>query len=638
MEVLTSTTTGVPAVTSGSSVTTALTLSEEHDDLLALSGGGGGGTEPTAATNDTTVKKTDGSEYFYQVEQLTFLWILLSLIVIGNATVLIALMMSKGRKSRMNFFIKNLAVADLCVGLISVLTDIIWKITISWELGLIACKLIRFLQAVVTYASTYVLVALSIDRYDAITHPMNFSGSWWRARALVAAAWILSFIFSAPLLFFYETKEKKEYGTQCWIDFRHQWQWQLYMTLVSLALFVIPAILIAGCYIIIVCTIWNKGKDMTVPAGGGSHGAASVASGGQSQALLSRGNGGGGAMTVTTAGGQVINVKRKAANGDSVTLGSAAAAPANGAAVRTRSSDDEPESRRASSRGLIPKAKVKTVKMTFVIIFVFILCWGPYIGFDLLQVYGCIPYNQTNRAVATFIQSLAPLNSAANPIIYCLFSTNIGQQLCNLFGCSKKPASLSTGMTTSTHSTKPGNSSSVVSAASGVAARRTVSSTLSNSVIGTGNGNNNGIVKQQLSNSRSAATAQNKTGNGSSDDVKTNNQTRRLLDNGESSDDDACKVTKSVNGRGSFSRKSRNGNRGIHGDDVTTSTTKTVLLQQKKVGQASTAAADEIKIADNDVTEREDGRSNGFHLNDNSKKNGDGINNPHSCQSTLGMY
>ena len=62
------------------------------------------------------------------------------------------------------------------------------------------------MQAVVTYASTYVLVALSIDRYDAITHPMNFSGSWKRARGLVAAAWILSFIFSAPLLHFYETK------------------------------------------------------------------------------------------------------------------------------------------------------------------------------------------------------------------------------------------------------------------------------------------------------------------------------------------------------------------------------------------------------------------------------------------------
>ena len=101
-----------------------------------------------------------------KVEQLTFLWVLFTLIVIGNAAVLVALLVSKGRKSRMNFFIKHLAAADLCVGLISVLTDIIWKITISWEAGIVACKIIRFSQATVTYASTYVLVALSIDRYD----------------------------------------------------------------------------------------------------------------------------------------------------------------------------------------------------------------------------------------------------------------------------------------------------------------------------------------------------------------------------------------------------------------------------------------------------------------------------------------
>lgn len=66
---------------------------------------------------------------------------------------------------------------DLCVGLLNVLTDIIWRITISWRAGDFACKSIRFMQACVTYASTYVLVALSIDRYDAITRPMNFSGS-----------------------------------------------------------------------------------------------------------------------------------------------------------------------------------------------------------------------------------------------------------------------------------------------------------------------------------------------------------------------------------------------------------------------------------------------------------------------------
>lgn len=43
--------------------------------------------------------------------------------------------------------------------------------------------------------------------------------------------------------------------------------------------------------------------------------------------------------------------------------------------------------------------------------------------FNLLQVYGQIPRTQTTTAIATLIQSLVPLNSAANPLIYCLFST-----------------------------------------------------------------------------------------------------------------------------------------------------------------------------------------------------------------------
>ncbi len=381
--------------------------------------------------NATVAIEAEEEEYFYQVEQLTFLWVLFTLIVIGNSTVLIALSVSKGRKSRMNFFIKNLAAADLCVGLISVLTDIIWKITISWEAGLVVCKLIRFSQVVVTYASTYVLVALSIDRYDAITHPMNFTGSWRRAKALVIVAWALSFLFSAPILHFYGTSEIAGYGTQCWIDFDEKWKWRLYMTLVSVTLFVIPAFLIGGCYIIIVVTIWSKGKEMTAPAAGSKYS-----------------NGGGALSACSSTASDVLLKKRKrhrrrprlrrwGQKGEENDGGGGSCGNSS-CSHRGSSAVDEIESRRASSRGLIPKAKVKTVKMTFVIIFVFILCWSPYIVFDLLQVYDCIPDNSTNRAVATFIQSLAPLNSAANPLIYCLFSTNAGQNLCSFFGCCQQ--------------------------------------------------------------------------------------------------------------------------------------------------------------------------------------------------------
>ncbi|CAG9858726.1 unnamed protein product [Phyllotreta striolata] len=323
------------------------------------------------------LKRELNSFYFYKAEQFTVLWVLFTMIVLGNSAVLIALFVSKSRKSRMNFFIKQLAIADLSVGLINVSTDIAWRITVAWHAGNVLCKLIRFLQAVVTYSSTYVLVALSIDRYDAITHPMNFSGSWKRARLLVILAWMVSILFSLPTIFLFEEKPIEDIP-QCWIDLL-QWQWKVYMTLVALALFVIPALIISACYAVIVWTIWTKSK-LLIPMG---H----------------------------------IPIRQSEDHRD----------------IPPRIFHDDHDCRRASSRGIIPRAKIKTVKMTFVIVFVFVVCWSPYIIFDLLQVYGHIPKTQTNIAIATLIQSLAPLNSAANPVIYCLFSTHV----CGNLRCSK---------------------------------------------------------------------------------------------------------------------------------------------------------------------------------------------------------
>ncbi|XP_015520111.1 cardioacceleratory peptide receptor-like isoform X1 [Neodiprion pinetum] len=302
--------------------------------------------------------------YFYEKEQFAVMGGLFFAIVIGNGAVLAALLLTRSRKSRMNHFIKQLAIADLLVGLINVGTDIVWRSTVDWLAGNLACKLIKYFQAVVTYSSTYVLVALSIDRYDAIAHPMNFTGGWFRAKCLIATAWVLSFVFATPvgILFKQAVVNNK---VQCWIEMEAN-QWQIYISLVSVTLFILPAVIITACYTCIVCTIWNKSKQI------------------------------------------IPKVQRPKINGHF---------------------DDEEVARRASSRGLIPRAKIKSVKMTLVIVFVFIICWCPYIIFDLLQVFDHIPRTQTSIAVATFIQSLAPLNSAANPIIYCVFSSHICRNL-----------------------------------------------------------------------------------------------------------------------------------------------------------------------------------------------------------------
>lgn len=49
--------------------------------------------------------------FYFQTEQFTVLWILFAIIVLGNTAVLVTLFINKSRKSRMNFFIKHLAIA-----------------------------------------------------------------------------------------------------------------------------------------------------------------------------------------------------------------------------------------------------------------------------------------------------------------------------------------------------------------------------------------------------------------------------------------------------------------------------------------------------------------------------------------------
>ncbi|CAC5371558.1 NPSR1 [Mytilus coruscus] len=135
------------------------------------------------STNSSTI-------FFYQTEQVSFLIVLFTLIVTGNCIVLTVLFLSGKIRSRMNLFMANLACADLMVGIFLVLTDVISKITITWETPDPGCKIVKFLQAMSTYASAFSLVALSIDRLSVVIRPLNRAGNG-KSWTLIALAWIL---------------------------------------------------------------------------------------------------------------------------------------------------------------------------------------------------------------------------------------------------------------------------------------------------------------------------------------------------------------------------------------------------------------------------------------------------------------
>ncbi|XP_073892625.1 neuropeptide S receptor [Macaca fascicularis] len=94
-------------------------------------------------------------------------------------------------------------------------------------------------RVVLLYASTYVLVSLSIDRYHAIVYPMKFLQG---AKVLIVIAWSLSFLFSIPTLIIFGKRTLSNGEVQCWALWPDDSYWTPYMTIVAFLVYFIPFI------------------------------------------------------------------------------------------------------------------------------------------------------------------------------------------------------------------------------------------------------------------------------------------------------------------------------------------------------------------------------------------------------------
>ncbi|XP_007952181.2 neuropeptide S receptor [Orycteropus afer afer] len=223
--------------------------------------------DPSPAACIKTVTSTEvvedeewGSFYHsFKTEQLITLWVLFVFTIVGNAIVLFSTWRRK-RKSRMIFFVTQLAITDSFTGLVNILTDIIWRFTGDFMAPDLVCRVVRYFQVVLLYASTYVLVSLSIDRYHAIVYPMKFQQGEKQAKVLIVIAWSLSFLFSIPTLIIFGKRKLPNGEVQCWALWPDDSYWTPYMTIVAFLVYFIPLAIISVIYGIVIRTIWMKSK------------------------------------------------------------------------------------------------------------------------------------------------------------------------------------------------------------------------------------------------------------------------------------------------------------------------------------------------------------------------------------------
>ncbi|KAL0894082.1 hypothetical protein ABMA27_014128 [Loxostege sticticalis] len=104
----------------------------------------------------------------------TTLEILVALVaVIGNAMVIYVFRRDRRLRRRTNYYIVSLATADFLVGLLGIPFAIL--ASVGLPRNLYACLFTVSLLVMLCTISIFCLVAVSVDRYWAILHPMCYS-------------------------------------------------------------------------------------------------------------------------------------------------------------------------------------------------------------------------------------------------------------------------------------------------------------------------------------------------------------------------------------------------------------------------------------------------------------------------------
>ena len=180
--------------------------------------------------------------------------------LVGNSVIIHIVRKDNSMKTTTNYLIVNQACADILVTTMELLNDITYYFEDEWFegiIGIITCKLLRASAFILSVFSVWILVAIAVDRFFAVTRPFQVSPLSRHFKKTVVFLWVWSAVSAANILAliglvkektsdFCETVEKVYYG---WREF----------FLTSLVLnVVVPLVAIIILYTIICLKLWAR--------------------------------------------------------------------------------------------------------------------------------------------------------------------------------------------------------------------------------------------------------------------------------------------------------------------------------------------------------------------------------------------
>ncbi|XP_055853849.1 probable G-protein coupled receptor No18 [Episyrphus balteatus] len=228
--------------------TTELFPITSTESVVAITNGNSNGcTVPPPSFNPSHIGIDLAVPEWEAILTALILSIIIVLTIIGNILVILSVFTYKPLRIVQNFFIVSLAVADLTVALLVLPFNVAYSILGRWEFGIHLCKMWLTCDVLCCTSSILNLCAIALDRYWAITDPINYAQkrTVGRVLLLIAGVWILSLLISSPpLLGWNDWPEEFTSATPCELTSNRG-----YVIYSSLGSFFIPLAIMTIVYI-----------------------------------------------------------------------------------------------------------------------------------------------------------------------------------------------------------------------------------------------------------------------------------------------------------------------------------------------------------------------------------------------------
>ncbi|XP_050303843.1 cholecystokinin receptor type A-like [Anthonomus grandis grandis] len=392
------------------------------------------------------------TESVFESQLMVPLYVVIFLLsIVGNTLVLFTLSKNKRMRTVTNVYLLNLAVADLLLGVFCMPFTLVGQVLRNFIFGEAMCKLIPYFQAVSVSVAVWTLVAISLERYFAICRPLK--SRRWQTRShaskMIAFVWTASLLWSGPIVLVSKLQSSLR-GHKC----RESWPTkngeQMYNLFLDIILLLIPLLIMILAYFMIMEKLWrglqkeiehnNSSQKLVFQKSSSTPNLQSYKPGTKdptnepkncdkntnSKKRKSR------YISIIKEYIQVDN------NGEPTICHNGATPDSSRKHLKETTYTFSPHVMRSNYMDRSIEAKRKVIRMLFVIVAEFFICWAPLHILNTWYLYNPKEvYELVGSTGVSLVQLLAYVSSCSNPITYCFMNKKFRQTFFTAFKCRR---------------------------------------------------------------------------------------------------------------------------------------------------------------------------------------------------------